>query len=283
MAGKSVVEFNCVSIKRKFMNKIILSILIILLSLNTKVFADTKCFIIKEKDHILKEEGDCKERHSPCSTFKIAISLMGYDDGILIDELNPEWPSKRGYSDYVEGKKNSQNPTSWIKNSSIWYSQIITTKLGLEKFKSYIAKFNYGNQDISGDKGKDNGLTHSWLASSLKISGLEQVDFLQKLLDGNLPVSSKAQNLTKNIFFIKEMPNGWKLYGRTGTGYLQNADGSYNKEHQIGWFIGWIAKGERQIIFVHYIEDAQKMDLPAGYRAEEKAIEEVMKLINSMT
>ncbi|WP_373369869.1 penicillin-binding transpeptidase domain-containing protein, partial [Klebsiella aerogenes] len=31
-------------------------------------------------------------------------------------------------------------------------------------------KFEYGNQDVSGDSGKHNGLTQSWLMSSLTIS-----------------------------------------------------------------------------------------------------------------
>ncbi|WP_410526378.1 penicillin-binding transpeptidase domain-containing protein [Rickettsia rhipicephali] len=29
----------------------------------------------------MKQEGNCESRYAPCSTFKIAISLMGYDDG----------------------------------------------------------------------------------------------------------------------------------------------------------------------------------------------------------
>lgn len=39
----------------------------------------------------LVHEGQCDERITPASTFKIAISLMGYDSGILIDDwLNPQ-------------------------------------------------------------------------------------------------------------------------------------------------------------------------------------------------
>ena len=34
----------------------------------------------------------CAERVTPASTFKIAISLMGYDAGILQDESRPAWP-----------------------------------------------------------------------------------------------------------------------------------------------------------------------------------------------
>ncbi|ASX27927.1 hypothetical protein BA173_03570 [Rickettsia sp. MEAM1 (Bemisia tabaci)] len=53
--------------------------------------------------------------------------------------------------------------------------------------------FSYGNQDTSGDKGKNNGLTNAWLSSSLEISPEEQIAFLQKLAADQLPVSLKAQ------------------------------------------------------------------------------------------
>ena len=53
---------------------------------------------------------------------------------------------------------NPKHLKDWMKNSCVWYSQIITNKeLGLEKFRDYVTKFDYGNRDISGDKGKNNG------------------------------------------------------------------------------------------------------------------------------
>jgi beta-lactamase class D len=46
------------------------------LLLDSPSIADTKCFLIMENNQVTKKEGECKSRHSPCSTFKIAISLM---------------------------------------------------------------------------------------------------------------------------------------------------------------------------------------------------------------
>ncbi len=53
-------------------------------------FADS-CFIAKEKNQVLKTEGDCDQRYAPMSTFKIPLSLMGFDSGILVDAMNPVW------------------------------------------------------------------------------------------------------------------------------------------------------------------------------------------------
>jgi beta-lactamase class D len=262
------------------MKKIILFLAIQLL-FSSPAMAYANCFLAKENNQIITQEGDCKSRHAPCSTFKIAISLMGYDDGFLIDETHPQLPFKEGYVDYIESWRQPQNPTSWLKNSCVWYSQLITQNLGMDKFKKYLQKFNYGNQDSSGDKGKNNGLTKSWLSSSLKISPIEQVAFLQKFLNNKLPVSATSNKMTKNILFIEDLPGGWKLYGKTGTGYGLNKDGSKNKAIQAGWFVGWIQKNNRNIVLANYMEEPDHKEYVVSKKARQGAKERLIKLIES--
>lgn len=246
---------------------------------NVMACAHTKCFLAKENSLILKKQGDCVARHAPCSTFKIAISLMGFDSGILADLHTPKWPYQTKYKSLHKVCQRAHDPSSWIKNSVIWYSQVLTQKLGMDQFKNYVIKFNYGNKDISGDRGKHNGLTHCWLSSSLQISGEEQIEFLEKLLGHQLPVSQKAQALTRDLLYVEDLSPSWKLYGKTGSGFQLNADSTHNKDMKIGWFVGWIEKAGRQIVFAHCIEDDQKIVTSAGRRAKEIAKEKLQKLI----
>ncbi|MGI4775886.1 MAG: class D beta-lactamase, partial [Janthinobacterium lividum] len=60
------------------MKKTILS-LYFLVSFTSQAWASTQCFIAREGRKVIHQEGDCKERYAPCSTFKIALSLIGYD------------------------------------------------------------------------------------------------------------------------------------------------------------------------------------------------------------
>ena len=239
-----------------------------------------QCFIAKEKDKIIYQEGDCNQRYAPCSTFKIALSIIGYDSGILIDETHPLWPFKKGYPDFLEVWKQDQTPKSWMKNSSVWYSQVLTRKLGMQQFQSYVTKFNYGNMDLSGDRGKNNGLTHAWLSSSLEISSTEQIAFLEKLLNHTLPVSRHAHEMTKNILFVEELAGGWKLYGKTGSGVLLNSDRTRKLEIQHGWFIGWLEKDGEVIIFSNHISDDEKQETFASQRAKADAKERLINIIN---
>jgi beta-lactamase class D len=276
----------------------------ILVGVASEVRAD--CFLVQENGKIIERSGDCESRHSPCSTFKIAISLMGYNEGLLVDENNPELPFLAGYADGVAAWRQPHNPTSWMKNSCVWYSQFLTQKIGMTKFKNYVEEFQYGNQDVSGDKiggkigeknnskggdkslnktshkgsdaGLNNGLTRAWLSSSLQISPLEQTQFLQKLIDEKLPVSSQAQIMTKKILLVEELPSGWKLYGKTGAGDLKNSDGSINKTQQIGWFVGWIEKENRKIIFANYIEQPSQ-DYSGGKNAKALTRAKLLRLI----
>ena len=46
-------------------------------------------------------------------------------------------------------------------------------RTGAKRFAAYVAGFGYGNQDVSGEPGRHNGMTHSWLNTSLLISPAE--------------------------------------------------------------------------------------------------------------
>lgn len=257
------------------MKKIIILPLLFLINLT---LANANCFIAAENNKILEQAGECTSRHAPCSTFKIALSLMGYNEGILIDEVNPELPFKKGYTEWLEVWKQPHTPTSWMKHSCVWYSQVITKELGAEKFQDYVIKLHYGNQDISGDPGQNNSLIKSWISSSLKISPEEQIIFLQKLVDNKLPVSAKSNEMTKKILFLESLEGGWKLYGKTGSGHVKDPNDFLNEDTKLGWFIGWIEKGDRTIVFAHYLEGKEAEYSTLSQRAKAMAKEKVISL-----
>ncbi len=262
------------------MKKFILFLYSIMLLANI-AFADS-CFIAKENSKVLKIEGNCDKRYAPMSTFKIPLSLIGFDSGILVDEMHPVWPYKEGYVDWRDVWKHNQTPKSWMKESCVWYSQVLTTKLGMKKLEDYVTKFDYGNKDLRGDKGKNNGLSNAWLSSSLQISSREQVAFLQSMLTGKWSIKQHSIAMTKNILFVEELKNGWNFYGKTGMGSMINIDGTKNPELYHGWFIGWIEKGDRRIIFSIHIEDNKKEETFASLRAKADAKEKMIKIIDQI-
>ena len=87
--------------------------------------------------------------------------------------------------------------------------------------------------------------------------------------------------MTKKILYVEGLPNGWKLYGKMGSGYLLNEERK-KSEIKHGWFIGWIEKNNQKIIFVHHIVDDQKEETHAGQRAKKEAKEKLLQLIDTL-
>jgi beta-lactamase class D len=238
------------------------------------------CFIVSENNRIIHSEGECEKRYTPASTFKIAISLMGFDSGILVDGTHPTWVFEPGYVDWLDSWKQPHNTKLWLVNSCVWYSQIITKKLGMKQFTEYTKRFNYGNKDTSGDKGMNNGLTNCWLSSSLAISPKEQIDFMNKLVANKFSMSIDAQGKTKNIMYQEILSNGWKLYGKTGNGFQLDADGNKIQDRQVGWFVGFVKKDKKIMTFAYLIADEDKQDIYASLRAKAALKESIIKLID---
>jgi beta-lactamase class D len=246
--------------------------------------AKTLCTVLADaaSEKIIEQNGDCETRVTPASTFKIAISLMGYDSGFLRDEHTPAIPFREGYTDWNPAWRVTTDPASWIKNSVVWYSQQITQRLGEDRFRNYASAFHYGNEDVSGDAGKHNGLMRAWISSSLKISPLEQAAFLRALVRRHLPVTPLAFEMTDKITTLGETADGWRINGKTGTGFPINTDGSEDKAHAYGWFVGWATKDNRAIVFVRLIQEDKQEPVSAGLRAREAFTKELTSLLPSL-
>lgn len=217
----------------------------------------------------LLREGDCATRITPVSTFNIAVSLMGYDSGFLRDQQAPLLPYKAHYNAWNPDWRRDMTPSEWIRYSAVWYAQQVTSNIGRERFERYVQGFGYGNRDTSGDAGKDNGVTWAWVGSSLQISADEQAAFLRKLVRYELPVSRRAVDQTAGLIRLDDLPNGWRVYGKTGTGAPAGPDGKDDYSRSYGWFVGWATNGERTIVFARLVQDEKKEEGAAGPRTRE--------------
>ena len=186
---------------------------------------------------------------------------MGYDAGILKDEHHPEMPFRAGYVDWRESWKQPADPARWMKESVVWYSQQVTTALGMPRLQSYTTRFGYGNADVGGDATHD-GLTLSWIGSSLKISPLEQLAFLRKMLNRQLGLSPQAYEMTARLLPPQQIAGGWDVSGKTG------ASSGY------GWYVGWAVQGKRTLVFAHLLrrDAADPKEVSTGVLARERLL-----------
>jgi beta-lactamase class D len=207
----------------------------------------------------------CALRVSPCSTFKVPLALMAFDAGILTDESSSmKWD---GTVTPRESWNHDQTAATWMQYSVVWFSQRLTPMLGMDRVKSYLARFDYGNQDMTG------GLTRAWLSSSLKISADEQLAFWRRFWREELPVTKHAFAMTKKITLVDTSPAGWTLHGKTGSGDAAGGGPNGSSALSIGWFAGHVSRGDREYVFVASYTDRvpPKDNGPAGWIARDMA------------
>lgn len=203
----------------------------------------------------IHENGDCAVRQGPESSFKIPLALMGFETGILRDGIDPAW-TYDGSFPAPERDRKTVDPTSWERDSVVWYSRALVKRMakqdGDDVLGKWLERLDYGNRDASGDPGKNNGLTQAWLSSSIQISPQEQTRFLRRLVTGDLPVSARSMQLTRGIIPVFNAADGWTIHGKTGsTGRkpVQTAGATDAAWQERGWFVGWAEKAGRQLVF----------------------------------
>lgn len=204
----------------------------------------------------------CATRYTPCSSFKIANSLIALQTGVANDTsfvirydstLHPFEPSMLKNEPFIHWP-HDQTMTSAFRYSVVWYYQEIAKSIGKSRMQQYIDSLEYGNRDISGE------IDHFWLGSSLTISGNEQVEFIRKLLHNRLRgFSEDTQEKVKGIM-LREQTDAYVLYGKTG-GCECAADTT------VGWFVGFLRTKTNTYIFALTVFVPSFADL-AGRRME---------------
>ena len=170
----------------------------------------------------------------PASTFKIPNSLIGLETGELKDELTEFKWNATPYQNQAWNK--DQNLKEAFQNSTVWYFQELARKIGEKHMKKYLAQFKYGNQNLGG------GIDKFWLSGDLRISPLQQLEFLKALWNEELKLAKKTTQTMKKVFLV-EKRGGATLYAKTGWGFTDDTD--------IGWYMGVVENEKSTYLFVH--------------------------------
>jgi len=109
----------------------------------------------------------------------------------------------------------------------------------------------------------------------MQVSPDEQTAFLRKLVRKELPVSPYAHEQTARLLKVKDLPNGWQVFGKTGTGAPIGPDGKDDYSRSYGWFVGWATNGQRTIVFARLAQDEVLTEGAAGPRTKEAFLREL--------
>lgn len=175
-------------------------------------------------------------RYVPASTFKIPNSLIGLSTGVVasVDQVLP-YGGKPAWR--PEWEKDMPLREA-IRVSNVPVYQGMARRIGIERMREALRRLDYGNADPG------TVVDTFWLDGPLRISAVEQTEFLDKLAQDQLPLPKPAMAAVREIL---RQDGSAELYAKTGWGVPPG-------EAQIGWWVGWVRKEGKLYTFALNLE-----------------------------
>lgn len=216
-------------------------------------------YLIIASDKVRSGEGKL-----PASTFKIPNSLIALEAGVVADPDKDvfKWD---GVTRPIEAWNKDHTLRSAIAASAVPVYQEIARRIGAERMQKYVDLFEYGNRDIGG------GIDQFWLTGNLRIDPIQQVDFVDRLRRGVLPVSKRSQDLVRDILPVTKVGDA-TIHAKSG---LLGAEVG---KPSLGWMVGWVEKGPQQTVFAMNMDVRDPGQIPARMTVTQQCLTDIVAI-----
>ncbi|MEA5127064.1 MAG: class D beta-lactamase [Proteiniphilum sp.] len=220
----------------------------------------------KENTYIGYDLKRCNIAFCPASTFKIPNTLIALESGIYTIDSVFKWNGeKRTFSSWEKDMTIEEA----FRISAVPVYQEIARHVGVEKMKYYTQLFNYGNLDINGEN-----IDKFWLEGKSSITQYQQIYFLQKLYNLQLPISENTMKRTKEIM-LYEAKDNYRLSGKTGWAVRQ--------KENVTWFVGFIETNSNAYFFATNVASNENTDLKSFSNIRIELTKEIFKELKIIT
>ena len=201
------------------------------------------------------------EAKLPASTFKIPNSIIALETGVVADPDKDifKWD---GVKRSIEAWNKDHTLRTAIAVSAVPVYQEIARRIGAVRMQIYVNLLEYGNRNIGG------GIDQFWLTGALRISPVQQIDFLERLRRGGLAVSQRSQEIVRDILSVTKTENALIRYK---TGLL----GAEIGKPSLGWVVGWAEKGDDRTVFAMNMDCRTPEHIPARMTITQKLLADV--------
>jgi len=220
---------------------------------------------------VSRTTGQCDTALSPASTFKIPHALLALETGVISADSVERW----------DGTKHPAQPMwdqdhtvlSALRPSVLWFFQRIAPRVGADRMQAWLQRVGYGNADTSGP------VTEYWINGRLRVSVNEQLQFLTRFYNADLPVA--PAHITTVREALNQKPGtvqnargvhplalgpGVELNAKTGATTLASGE-------SVSWLVGQATvKGVRQVFAGAAWRASGGVDQLEGVRAVERAL-----------
>lgn len=208
----------------------------------------------------------CNVAFCPASTFKIPNTLIAFETGVATAETVFEWDGQKRALPSWEKDMTIQEA---FKVSGVPVYQEIARRIGVAKMKYYTSLLNYGDLDINAQN-----IDRFWLEGNSSITQYQQIYFLKKLYNLELPISVESMNQVKRIMQY-EVGNGYAISGKTGWAVRQ--------KENITWFVGYVEAKGNVYFFATNVASNADTDTKSFAQIRIELTREVLKKLDIIT
>jgi beta-lactamase class D len=208
-----------------------------------------------EKTFIYNEHR-ANQKFSTASTFKILNTLISLEEKAISGKDDVlKWD---GHIYDFPDWNHDQTLESAFKISCVWCFQELARRVGAEKYRNYLRESAYGELREPFVE------TTFWLDGSLKISAIEQVDFLKKVYLRALPFNASSYETLRQIMLVEKTP-AYTMWAKTGW--------ATRVKPQVGWYVGYVETPKEVWFFATNIEIRDEKDLPLRQKLTRAALQ----------
>lgn len=201
---------------------------------------------------------DAQRQTQPASTFKIPNMLIALQTNTIENEyVVVKWPGKTDTTlyGYRPDIYHDISVKEAFEVSAGWAFIELAKRIPRTTYKTYLAQSGYGNNNLS-ERGDD-----FWNFGAFGISPKNQVDFLIKLYNGDLPFSARNMNIVRKVM-ISDTTGGQVIRSKTGWTRIDGRD--------IGWWVGYQTIGNDVYFFATRLEKQRSEILPSFSECRKK-------------
>lgn len=184
-------------------------------------------------------------KHLPASTYKIPNSIIALETGVIeSDSTIIKWDGKPRKLKIWEQDLMFSNA---FRISCVPCYQEIARRVGFDRMTAYLNKLAYPGMVFD-----ESTIDKFWLEGESKISQFQQIEFLERFYNSQLPISKKTYAIVKEIMLF-EKTDQYALSGKTGWG-IRGEDNN-------GWYVGFIETGGKVYYFATNVNPSKGFNL----------------------
>ncbi len=187
----------------------------------------------------------CEVGQIPASTFKIPHSMIALELGIV--DINATIFKWDGQPRAFKMWETDLDFKGAFHKSCVPCYQEVARKIGPSRMKYMLDTLHYGHMKLD-----SNTIDNFWLRGESKISSYEQIEFLRRFYDGELPISDRTRQIMREMMIMSKTDK-YILSGKTGW--------AMNSEDNLGWFVGFVEKNDNIFYFATQVRPRPELDM----------------------